>query len=76
MIDRRKLLLGGAALSLSGCKILDGVGDKDSALHAFFASAEKATMISQRAQCGPQMRVRRETPPEAGSTPNRPSGKA
>lgn len=49
MIDRRKLLLGGAALSLSGCKVLDGVGDKDSAMHAFFASAEKATMISQRA---------------------------
>ena len=48
MIDRRKLLLGGAALSLSGCKILDAAGDKDSAMHAFFASAEKATMFSQR----------------------------
>lgn len=48
MIDRRKLLLGGAALSLSGCKILDSVGDQGSPLHAFFASAEKATMISQR----------------------------
>lgn len=49
MIDRRKLLLGAAALTLSGCKILDGVGDKGSRLHAFFASAEKATMLSQRA---------------------------
>lgn len=49
MIDRRKLLLGGAALTLSGCKILDSAWDEASPLRAFFASAEKATMLSQRA---------------------------
>jgi DMSO/TMAO reductase YedYZ molybdopterin-dependent catalytic subunit len=47
VIDRRKLLLGGAALALSGCKVLDDA-TRGSALHTLFASAEKLTMTSQR----------------------------
>ncbi|HMS93858.1 MAG TPA: molybdopterin-dependent oxidoreductase [Tabrizicola sp.] len=49
MIDRRKLLLGGAALTLSGCKVFDGAKDHNSALHRLFASHERLTQAAQRA---------------------------
>ena len=48
MLDRRKLLLGGTAFALSGCKILDGANDYDSKLRALFGSAENLTRVSQR----------------------------
>ncbi len=48
MFNRRKLLLGGTAFALSGCKILDGANAYDSSLRAMFASAETLTRISQR----------------------------
>lgn len=52
MINRRKLLLGAAALSLSGCKLLDGVSKGDSGLRALFASTEGLTMGAQRLLAG------------------------
>lgn len=52
MIERRKLLLGGAALALSGCKVFDSATDRDSALRAVFASHESLTMPAQRALIG------------------------
>lgn len=52
MIDRRRLLLGAAALSLSGCKVLDGATARDSAMRRFFARAEGVTMTAQRALVG------------------------
>jgi DMSO/TMAO reductase YedYZ molybdopterin-dependent catalytic subunit len=52
MLDRRKLLLGGAALALSGCKVFDSATDSDSTLRAFFASHEGLTKPAQRALIG------------------------
>lgn len=49
MIDRRKLLLGGAALTLSGCKVFDSAKDRNSSLHRLFASHEGLTHAAQRA---------------------------
>ncbi len=48
MINRRNLLLGGAALSLSGCKLLDGLNSGDSLLRATLQGAENLTMAAQR----------------------------
>lgn len=47
MLNRRHLLLGGTALALSGCKILDSVGS-EGALRNLFTSAETLTISSQR----------------------------
>ena len=52
MMNRRNMLLGVAALSLSGCKLLDGVSKSDSALRALFASTEGLTMGAQRLLAG------------------------
>jgi DMSO/TMAO reductase YedYZ molybdopterin-dependent catalytic subunit len=48
MLDRRGLLLGAAALGLSGCKVLDGANAKDSALRNAFESVSGLTYRAQR----------------------------
>ncbi len=55
MINRRELLLGSAALALSGCKVLDSAGDSDSALRRLFASHEGLTHRAQRALIGERL---------------------
>lgn len=52
MTTRRNLLLGASALSLSGCKVLDGLADRQSTGHAVFASANSLTYRVQRAMGG------------------------
>jgi DMSO/TMAO reductase YedYZ molybdopterin-dependent catalytic subunit len=49
MIDRRKLLVGSAALALSGCKIFDSATDRSSTLRGVFARHERLTQSTQRA---------------------------
>ena len=55
MIDRRKFLLGSAALALSGCKVLDSATKGDSALRRLFASHEALTRTTQRALIGDRL---------------------
>ena len=52
MINRRGLLLGGAALTLSGCKLLDDADQPDSLLRALFNSTRSLTQRSQRLLSG------------------------
>jgi DMSO/TMAO reductase YedYZ molybdopterin-dependent catalytic subunit len=54
-LDRRKLLLGSAALALSGCKVFDSATDGKSGLRALFASHEALTMQAQRALVGDRL---------------------
>ena len=51
MISRRNLLLGGAAASLSGCTLLDGL-DGGSGLRAMMQGIEGLTMTAQRLLIG------------------------
>ncbi len=44
----RRGLIGATALSLPGCKVLDGLADRDSALHRAIASANGLTYRAQR----------------------------
>ena len=55
MISRRNLLLGGAALTLSGCKVLDGLNSGDSLLRATLQGAEYLTMTAQRLLLGDRL---------------------
>jgi DMSO/TMAO reductase YedYZ molybdopterin-dependent catalytic subunit len=48
MLNRRGLLLGGAALGLSGCKVLDGANAKDGVLRGAFESVSGLTYRAQR----------------------------
>jgi DMSO/TMAO reductase YedYZ molybdopterin-dependent catalytic subunit len=54
-LDRRKLLLGSAALALSGCKVFDSARDQDSTLHRLFASHANLTEAAQRALIGDRL---------------------
>ncbi|MGL5012358.1 MAG: molybdopterin-dependent oxidoreductase, partial [Paracoccaceae bacterium] len=51
-MDRRRFLtaagIGGAAIGLSGCKVLDSAGKGNSGLRSVFASAEGLTYRTQR----------------------------
>jgi len=51
MLDRRRLLLGGAALTLSGCKVLDGATGPGP-LRDVFESVSSLTYRTQRALLG------------------------
>ncbi len=55
MFDRRTFLLGGVALSLSGCKIFDSAVEGDGALRQLFASHEGLTRTAQRAVIGDRL---------------------
>ena len=48
MYNRRGLLLGAAAFGVSGCKVLDGANEKDSALRGAFESVSNLTYRAQR----------------------------
>lgn len=55
MINRRHLLLGSAALALSGCKVFDSASESDSTLRKLFASHESLTRSTQRALIGDRL---------------------
>ena len=48
MLNRRGLLLGAAALGMSGCKVLDGANDADTTLRNAFESVGGLTYRAQR----------------------------
>ena len=48
MLNRRGLLLGTAAFGMSGCKVLDGANEKDTALRNAFESVSNLTYRAQR----------------------------
>lgn len=52
MTDRRKFLLGAAALTLSGCKVLDGAGKAGSVSRRLFDASEVLTLQAQRMAIG------------------------
>ena len=52
MTDRRKFLLGSAALALSGCKVLDGAGKPGSVSRSVFDASEALTLQAQRLAIG------------------------
>lgn len=55
MINRRHLLLGSAALALSGCKVFDSASESDSTVRQLFASHEGLTRTAQRALIGDRL---------------------
>jgi DMSO/TMAO reductase YedYZ molybdopterin-dependent catalytic subunit len=55
MLDRRNLLLGSAALALSGCKVFDSAGESDSSLRKLFSRHEGLTRSAQRALMGDRL---------------------
>jgi DMSO/TMAO reductase YedYZ molybdopterin-dependent catalytic subunit len=48
MTTRRNLLIGASAVALSGCKVLDGIGQADSGLGRVIAGANGLTYRAQR----------------------------
>jgi DMSO/TMAO reductase YedYZ molybdopterin-dependent catalytic subunit len=72
MIDRRKLLLGAAALSLSGCKVLDGANVQGSTLRDLFEAPGGLTYRLQRFLGGGHSLAREyaETDIRQGQRPN------
>ena len=55
MPDRRRLLLGSAALGLSGCKVPDAATESDSLFLRVFARHEGLTRASQRTLIGDRL---------------------
>ncbi len=54
MLERRRFLLGAAALSLSGCKVFDGAASRDAVSRAVFESVTPLTYRAQRLLSGDQ----------------------
>ena len=72
MMLRRGFMIGGASL-LGGCKVLDGLGQQDTALHRTFVAANDVTYRAQRALLGRQRLAREYTEADIRQ-PMRPNG--